>query len=99
MRTYAQLSSEERILARQILLNQLVTALVECRFVFDDAENGETLQYRIDGAVELAHSLGRPQLAAQYVLREAGVELRGIATAQAEARGYPDQPVVRRLHS
>lgn len=100
MKKYVQLSQAEKEQAVRSMLNLLLEAVVESRVVFIDEENEEEFQVRIDEAISRAREEKKPWLAGDYVMKEVGEELIGMARCQAEQYLYTDDlELVPCLHS
>lgn len=89
MRTFDQLNEEEQKAAEDRCLEDLVGAIVEGAVRFNDEENGDDLQARIDAAAEKSEAMETPWFAGSYILEAAEEELRGMARCDAEDALYP----------
>lgn len=89
MREYQCLSENEKKKVVSEILNELVESVLERRLMFDDQDNADNFQLRIDEAVAKAARDGRPWLAGDYVMGEVGEELKSMAASKASEYIYP----------
>ena len=93
MKTYKELSEEQRTKARLYFRSMMLRAICEGTAFFED----EKLQTRIDRAVAKAESLQTPWFAHEYVLEDKYIvqRLDAMATLEAEESIYlEDEPAV-----
>ena len=90
MRTYTQLSHNERARAQAAALTILLGAVLEGVVRFNDELNSNHLQARIDGACVEADEMRTPWFAGEYVMDAAGDELKGMALCDARDALYPE---------
>lgn len=89
MRTWNDLSEEERQLAVDKTLCDLVGNIVEGAIEFDDKLNGDNFQASLDEAIEEANQRRTPWFAGVYVLDAGRKDLETIARCDAEEAYYP----------
>ena len=90
MKTYEQLSTEEKDKARRIALEGWLTAIVEGAVRFDDKLNGDDLQARIDAACDKAGDMQTPWFAHEYIMETCADDLTALAEADVQDALYPD---------
>lgn len=96
MKTFEQLTDQQKTIAIDKATDALLTAIVEGAIRFDDERNGNDLQARIDGAWARAERLRTPWFAGEIIMEVAGDDIRGMAECDAEDALYaePDEFVV-----
>ena len=96
MKTYERLSVEEQGKARGKALTTLLERVCDGSLRFNDRENGDDLQARIDTAIEKAEKMRTPWFAYEYVMDTCRTELDGMALCDAEDTLYaePDENVL-----
>jgi len=90
MRTFTQLSHNEREKALVIALTILLGAVLEGAVRFSDDANDDDLQARIDEACVEADEMRTPWFAGEIVMDVAGDELKGMALCDAQDALYPE---------
>ena len=90
MKTYDQLSEDEKTRAIEASTNRLLSAICEGVLRFNDELNGDDLQARIDGAFAKAEKMRTPWFASAYVMEAARDEIEGMARFDAEDALYPE---------
>ena len=88
MRTYQDLTEEEKTRAREKALEELLEAITE-GVRFDDKANGDNLQARIDAAGEAAEKMQTPWFWTSYIMDTCKEDLESMALADAESALYP----------
>ena len=89
MRTYQELTEDEKKRAREKALEELLEAITE-GIRFDDVANGDNLQARIDAAGEKSEAMQTPWFWTSYILDTCKEDLESMALADAEEALYPD---------
>ena len=90
MKTYQELTEEQKSEAREIALNELLEAIMEGVIRFNDTLNGDDLQARIDAAGEKAEAMKTPWFMHEYVMDTCREDLEAMAAADAEDSLYPE---------
>ena len=90
MRTYEQLSETEQTIAREHGIDSLLEDILTSRLRFDDKENHNDLQARIDKAIRAADDNLTPWFAAEIILETCREDIEGIAQCDAEKAIYLD---------
>ena len=96
MKTYEQLSAKEQGKAREKALTILLERICDDSLRFNDQENGDDLQARIDTAFSKAEKMRTPWFVHEYVMDTCRTELEGMALCDAEDTLYaePDENVL-----
>lgn len=90
MRTYAQLTDEEKKKAVSYFLGELLKPITDGVLRFNDRLNGDGLQARIDAACKKADDMKTPWFAHEYILETCREDLEGMASVDAEEAFYLD---------
>ena len=90
MKTYEQLTDEQKKAAEIKALESLLRAILEGGLRFDDKPNEDDLQARIDKAVAEADAKQTPWFAHEYILDTCRDNLEGMARADAEDSLYSE---------
>jgi hypothetical protein len=101
MKTFDQLTDNEKAKAIDAAVSRLLEGICEGVLRFSDEKNGDDLQARIDAAFERAEKLRTPWFAADYIMDAAGDEIREMAQCDAEDSVYsePGERIVRGVAS
>lgn len=89
MKTFDQLDPEEQLRAKEAMTFILVTAIVNGELAFNDEQNGNSLQARIDAA-KTAAALDKSRSVQDMILKAIGVELMSIAEGEAKTILYSE---------
>jgi len=89
IRTFADLTPDEQTRARDIAFTQLLTAVCEGAIQFDDEQNNDDLQARIDRAAQRADDMRTPWFMHEYIMDTCADDLRAMATQNAHRSLYP----------
>jgi hypothetical protein len=97
MKTYEQLTDEQKQMAVDYCLGKLLEAIIEGAIRFNDKLNQDDLQSRIDKAVAKADGLHTPWFAHEHILDTCRDDLTGMAQCEAEDAMYsePTENVIR----
>lgn len=92
MKTFNELTAHEQKYALELAWKDLVNAILEGHIRFNDEQNGDDLQARIDAAIAKADAMQTPWFAHEYLQDDAIVResLQGMAQIDAEDALYPD---------
>ena len=90
MKTYDQLTQPEKDAAEDKAFENILEAIIEGGIRFADEKNQDSLQARIDAAIEEANNLQTPWFAGECVMDACGDELRGMAASDAENALYSE---------
>ena len=90
MKTYNELTEEQKKKAVEKELTELLTAIIEGAIVFNDEDNGDDLQKRIEVAAEKADKMRTPWFVHEYIMDTCKEELTGMATGTAEDALYAE---------
>jgi hypothetical protein len=88
MKTYEQLTPDQQKAAVNKELASLLEPIIEGAIRFNDKLNHDTLQKRIDTAIEKANKMQTPWFAHEYILDTCREDLEGMAQVQAEDAVY-----------
>jgi hypothetical protein len=91
MKTYQELTEEQKSEAREIALNELLKAICEGYIRFNDSLNGDDLQARIDAAGDKAEAMRTPWFTHEYIMDTCREDLEAMAAADAEDSLYPEK--------
>ena len=94
MKTFEQLTPEQQKKAVEKATDNLLTGIVEGYIRFNDEENKDSLQARIDEAWEKAEKMQTPWFAHEYIMESCGEEIRGMAQCDAEDALYAENETV-----
>jgi len=86
MKTYEQLSPEQREIATNNQITKILESILEGSLRFDDDVNGDTLQADIDAAIQEVEDCQTPWFAGECILEneETAKILREMAYSQAQ---------------
>jgi hypothetical protein len=90
MKTWEQLSPDEKLRATAKATGSLLEAILEGTFRFNDELNKDDLQARIDGAITEAEKLHTPWFAGEIIMERAGEEIESMAICDAKDALYPE---------
>ena len=90
MRTYSELTPDDQAEARHVALVELLEGIIEGGVRFNDEDNGDDLQARIDAACARADEMQTPWFSHEYILDTCRAELEGMAACDAEDALYPE---------
>jgi len=91
MRTFEQLTKEERKQALDKAITDLLTAICEGVVRFNDELNRDDLQARIDAAFAKAERMRTPWFSHEYIMDTCRDEIEGMARCDAEDSLYLDK--------
>ena len=91
MKTFSELTKEQQEKAVIKETNCLLQSILEGAIVFDDKENKDDLQARIDAACHKAEDMHTPWFASEYVMDTCGEEIKSMAIASAEEALYSEK--------
>ena len=90
IRTYADLTKEEKAEAISICVDSLLSTILQ-GLGFADELNRDNLQARIDAAIQKAEDMFTPWYAADYIMDTCKEDITDMATCDAEDALYPDE--------
>ena len=88
MKTYEQLTDEQKTAAVERELRDLLEIISEGQIRFNDELNGDGLQARIDAAWEKANEMQTPWFVSEYIMDTCSDDLESMAQASAEDAEY-----------
>ena len=88
MKTFNQLSPEQKSAAQAKALNHLLEAICEQQVVFAGTPAMDSLQDRIDAAVDEANRMQTPWFYGEYIMDTCRADLTALANADAERALY-----------
>jgi len=89
MKRFDELTQAQQRAAEDRFLCRWLKAVCEGTIRFNDELNHDTLQARIDKAIERANQMQTPWFAHEYVLDTCREDLEGLARADAQDALYP----------
>ncbi len=84
MKTFDQLTDEQKAQAVARCTSALLDAIVEGRIQFDDKDNGDNLQTCVDAALEQVEDQLTPWFTGEAIMESCGDEIRRMAQCEAE---------------
>jgi hypothetical protein len=90
MKTYNQLTVEQKQKALDKEIESLVKAIMEGAIRFNDKKNKDNLQARIDAAWKKAERMQTPWFAGSYIMDTCKDEITGMAQCVVEDALYPE---------
>ncbi len=96
MKTYHQLTDEQKVAAKERALICLLEHVLDGSIRFNDEMNDDDLQKRIDAALAFAEKNHTPWFAGEYIMETCSDELKSMASCDAENALYsePDELVI-----
>ena len=89
MKTFTELNSKQQIKAIEKCVNELLRDIME-GIRFNDAENSDDLQARIDKAGEKANAMQTPWFWSEYIMDTCREDIEGMARCTAEDALYSE---------
>ena len=99
MKTYNQLTEEQRKKAIQRAATLVLTDIIENGLRFNDELNGDNLQARIDKAFEKAEAMRTPWFAHEYVLDTCREDIESLANPIAKDALYSEGETIIALEA
>lgn len=90
MKTFNELSSEQKLAAVNKAVKRLLTSICEGAMNFNDKLNGDDLQARIDAAWSKANQMQTPWFIGEYIMDTCRTEIEGMAQCDAEDSLYSE---------
>jgi len=90
MKTYSDLTEEQRKKAVEKDVVSLLTEIIEGGIRFNDKINGDDLQARIDKAALKADQMKTPWFVHEYIMETCREDIESMAVASAEDALYPE---------
>ena len=91
MKTYNQLTEDQKTEAFNKRLSNLLEMIIEGAIVFNDNENEDDLQARINTAWEKANRMQTPWFIGEYIMDTCSEEIKGMVQCDIEEALYPEQ--------
>lgn len=91
MKTFEQLTKEQKAKAVEGETNSLLEAICSGAIRFNDRLNKDKLQARIDTALKKAESMGTPWFASEYIMDTCKDDIIGMAQCSAEDALYAEE--------
>jgi uncharacterized protein (DUF1697 family) len=91
MKTYDQLTEVQKQEAFRRRLEDVLTLLADGALRFNDEENGDDLQKRIDAAFRKANAMHTPWFIGNYILDTCSKEINDEVKCEIEKAIYPEK--------
>jgi hypothetical protein len=91
MKTFEQLTDQQKDKARQKAAECLLEAIIEGAIRFNDELNRDDLQARIDAAIQKAEDMRTPWFAHEYIMDTCADDINGMAECDAMDAYYLEQ--------